>query len=115
MRVQLDDDFRPDAHRVEGCGRPPLCHCIIFNPVFMCDGCRVDLIGQKKYPTVVSKFASFSVKTYIPFLKDVCTFVLPISIYRVLVGPHDEEKCAYNQLAYGCIRTCVCPLVDVED
>ena len=66
-------------------------------------------------PTVVGKFAAFSVKIYIPFLKDACEFVLPFRNFRLLAGPHDEEKCAYNQLIDGCVQMCVCPLVDMED
>ena len=34
--VKSDDYLHPDAHRVEGCGRPPLCHCGVLNPFFMC-------------------------------------------------------------------------------
>ena len=37
-------DFRPDAHREEGCGRPPLYHCGGFYPVFLCAECWGDLI-----------------------------------------------------------------------
>ena len=70
---------------------------------------------QMDDPTVVRKFAAFSVKTYIPFLKDACAFVLPFRSCRVLAGPHDKEKCACDQLADGCVQMCVCPLVDVED
>ena len=42
--VQLDDDFRPDSHRAEGCGRLPLCHCGIFDPGLLCAEFRGDLI-----------------------------------------------------------------------
>ena len=56
--VQSDDDFLPDAHRAEGCGRPPLCHCGIFDPVFMCAECQGDLIRQMEDPTIVGKFVS---------------------------------------------------------
>ena len=33
--VQSDDDFSPDVHQTEFCGRPPLLHCDIFYSVFM--------------------------------------------------------------------------------
>ena len=55
----------------EGCGRPPLCHCGVFDPVFLCAEFQGDLIIQMEDPTVVGKFATFSVKKY------VCVFVLP--------------------------------------
>ena len=48
-------------------------------------------------------------------MKDVCVFVLPFKSFRLLVGPHAEEKCACDQLAYGCVQMCVCPLVDLEE
>ena len=52
-----------------------ICHCVtmaFFDPVFLCTECQGDLIGQMEGPTVVVKFATFSVNMYIPFLKDVC-------------------------------------------
>ena len=66
-------------------------------------------------PTAVGKFMVFSVKTYIPFLKDACVFVLPFSSCRVLVGPHAKEKFACDNLADGCVQMCVCSLVYLED
>ena len=71
-------------------------HCVTvaFLFVFLCAECRGDLIYQMEYPTVMEKFADFSVKTYIPFLKDACEFVLPFRSCRVLAGPHAEEKFA---------------------
>ena len=73
----LDDDFRPDANQAEVFGRPPLCHCGVFNPVYLCVEYQGDLMGQMEGPIVVGKFATFSVKTYIPFLKYACAVVLP--------------------------------------
>ena len=102
-------------HRSESCGRLTLCYCGVFNPVFLCAECQGDLIGQMEGPTIVGKFAAFSVKTYIPFLKYACAFVLPFRSCRVLAGPHTEEKPTYHQLANGSVQMCVCPLVDVED
>ena len=55
------------------------------------------------------------VKTYIPFLKDACDFVPHFRSCRVLVGPHVEEKCTYDQVADGCVQMCVFMLVDVKD
>ena len=84
---QSDDDFRPDVHHAEGCGCPPLCHCGIFDTVFLCAECRGDLIGQMEDPTVVWKFATFSVKNYIPFLKDAFAFSFPFSSSWVISEP----------------------------
>ena len=108
---QLDDDFCPDVHRAEGLSCPPLCHCGVFYSFFLCAECWGALIGQMEDPTVVWKFAAFS----IPFLKDTCAFVLPFRSCWVLAGPHDEEKCACDQLYNGCVQICVCPLVDAKD
>ena len=102
-------------YREEGCGRPPLCHCGIFNPIFLFAKFRGDLIIHMEDPTAMGKFTAFSVKTYIPFLKDACVFVLPLRSCQVLSGPHSEEKCACDQLAGGCVQMCVCPFLDVED
>ena len=41
---QSDDNFLPYAHRAEGCGRPPLCHCGVFELVLLCAKCWGDLI-----------------------------------------------------------------------
>ena len=51
--VQSDDDFRPYAQRAEGCGCPPLCHCGIFDPVFLCAECWGDLISYMEDPTAM--------------------------------------------------------------
>ena len=64
---------------------------------------------------MVGKLSTFSVETYIPFLKDACVFVLPFRSSRVLAWPHAKEKCACDQLTNGCVQVCVCPLVDAED
>ena len=52
-------------------------HCVavaFLTPFFLCAECWGDLIKKMEGPTVVGKFAAFSVKTYIPFLKDVCAY-----------------------------------------
>ena len=113
--VHLNHDFRPDAHQSEGFGRSPLCHCGVFNPAFLCLEFWGELIGQMEDPTVMWKFTAFSIKTYTPYLKDMCEFVLPFWSSWVLAGPHAEEKCACNQLADGCAQMCVCRIVDVEE
>ena len=66
-------------------------------------------------PTFLIKLAAFSIKTYIPFLKDACVLALPFRIFQVLTGSYAEEKCACDQLANGYVQMCVCLLVDVED
>ena len=43
--VLLDDDFLPDAHREEGCGFPKLCHCGVFETVFLLAECWGDFIS----------------------------------------------------------------------
>ena len=68
-----------------GLCRPPLCHCGIFDPVFLCEEWWEDLIRYIEDPTVVGKFSTFFVKTYIPFLKDACAFVLPFRSSRLIV------------------------------
>ena len=67
------------------------------------------------YPTVMWKFTVFSVKFYIPFLKDVYAFVLPFGGSGVLTGSHDKEKCTCDQLDNECVHMCACLFVDVED
>ena len=57
-------------------------------------------------PTVVGKFSAFSVKMYIPFLKNACAFVLLFRSSGVL---------AFNQLTDGCVQVCVSPLVNMQD
>ena len=79
--------------------------CVMFGRPYWPDG------GPHCHVKVCEVFC----KKYIPFLKDACAFVLLFSSCRVLAGTHGEEKCAYNQLADGCVQMCVCPLVDVED
>ena len=66
-------------------------------------------------PTVVGKFSAFSVKLYVPFLKNACAFVLPFRISGVLTWPYAEEKCTFDQLTYGCVQVCVSPFVNVQD
>ena len=55
------------------------------------------------------------VENYIPFLNDACAFVLPFLSHWVLAGPHDKEKCAYNQSGHGCVQMCIWLPVDVKD
>ena len=90
--VQLDDDFCLDEHWAEGCGRPPLCHCGIFDPVFLCVEFWGDLIGQMEDNTVVWKLEVFYVKSYIPFLKDAYAFVLPFRSCWLIARPHAEKN-----------------------
>ena len=66
-------------------------------------------------PIVVGKFSAFSVKTYIPFLRNACVFVLSFSSSGVLAWPHAEETFACGQLINSCVQVCVTPLVDVQD
>ena len=64
----MDNYLQPDAHRSESCGCPQLCHCDIFDAVFVYTECQGDLIGQTEDPTVVWEFVAYSVKIYIfPF------------------------------------------------
>ena len=76
-----------------------LCHCGVFNPVSLCAECQGDLISPMEDPTAVGKFAAFSVKKFIPFLKDVCAFYPPFRSF---------------ELNNDCVQVCVCTLVDVE-
>ena len=115
VRVQSDDDFRPDEHRSEGCGCPLLCHCGVFDPVFLFASYWGYLIGHMEDPTTLWNFVVFSVKTYTLFLKDACAFPLSFKSCWVLAGSHAKEKCACDQLANGCVQMCVCPPVDVKD
>ena len=66
-------------------------------------------------PTFVGQFSAFSVKMYIPFLNNVCVFVLPVRSGGVLALSHSEEKCACNQMPDGCVQVRVRPLVNVQD
>ena len=66
-------------------------------------------------PTAVGKFSAFSVKVYVPFLKNACGFVLPFSSSGVLTLPNAEEKYTCDQLTDGCVQVCVSPLVNVQD
>ena len=66
-------------------------------------------------PAVVGKFSAFSVKLYVPFLKNACAFVLPFRSSGVLACPHAEEKCTCDQLTDGCVQVCVSPLVNLQD
>ena len=86
-----------------------------FNPVFYVRNVEETLSARWRILRSWEKFAAFSVKTYIPFLKYVCMFVLSFRNCWVLRGPYTKEKCACNQLADGCVHMCVCSLVDVED
>ena len=113
IRVQSNDDFRPDVHRSEVCGHIPLCHCGIFDSICLFEECWGYIIGQMEDPTFLWKFTSFSVKSYMPFLMDVCAFVIPFSSSGVLTGSHAKAKFTCDQLANGCVRTGVCFLVDV--
>ena len=60
------------------------------------------------------KFTAFYVKVYIPFLKDVCEFVLPFGVSLLLTVLHAKEKCTCGQLASGCVHMLVCLIIDVE-
>ena len=113
--VQPDDDFRPDAHWTEGCGCLPLCHCGIFDPVFLCAEFRGGLNSYMEDPTVVGKFSAFSVKAYIPLLKDACASVLLFRSSGVPALPQAKKKFAYNQLKIGCVQVCVITLVNVQE
>ena len=58
-------------------------HCVtvaFLDPFFMCAECRGNLIIHIYYPTVVGKFAAFSVKMYISFLKYTLEFVPPLGV-----------------------------------
>ena len=81
----------------------------------MCELCQGDLISQMEDPIIVGKFVAFPVKTYTPFLKDACAFVLPFRSCRLLAGPQAKEKRACDQLANVCVQICVFLLVYVED
>ena len=79
----------------------------------MCAECWEYLIVQMEYPTVVWNFKAFPIKSYIPFLKDACAFVLPFGSSAVLTGLHSKEKCTCDQLFNGCVQMGVFLLVDV--
>ena len=81
---QFGDNLHSDAHRAEVGGFLPLCHCGIFDTVFLCAECCGYLIGYIEDPTVLWKRVVFSVKSYTPFLKDACVFVLPFGSRGVL-------------------------------
>ena len=81
----------------------------------MCSECRGYLIGQMEDTTVMWKFMTFSLKLYIPFLKDVCEFVLPFGSSGVLTGLYAKEKYTCNQLGDVCVQMGVSLLVDVKD
>ena len=67
-----------------------------------------------KEPDVVWKFTAFSVKPYIPFLKDACVFVISFNISGVLPGSYDKENCTFDQLKNGCVQMGLCMLVNVK-
>ena len=50
----------------------------------------------------------FTVKLYIPFLKDECAFVIPFRSSGLLTGFHAKEKYTYDQLDDGCVKMGVC-------
>ena len=54
---------------------------------------------------------AFPVKTYTPFLKDTCAFVLTYRSSGVLTGLHAKEKCTCDQLDNECFQMGVCLLV----
>ena len=86
LQVQSYDDVHPDVHWEEGCGHLPLCHYDVFNPVFLCAECRGYFIVHMEGPTVVGKFAAFSVKRIPPYWR-MC--VRLFSSLRVIEYSHD--------------------------
>ena len=72
------------------------------------------LIGQMEDPAAVWNFTVFSVKSYTPFLKDTCAFVIPFWSSVRLTGLEFKEKCTCNQLANSCVQMGVFLLLYVK-